>query len=124
MNEVLVRIRKVFNDTGKNQTQIGKDIKKTSQYVWKLLNDDNVNPSGSVIDDICRVYSVNDKWLRTGEGNMYQELSRNEQIQAFINLVMADTDDSIRLRFVSALSKFNADDWNSISKILDKFKDI
>ena len=66
MNDVLFRIRKVFKDSKKSQTEIGKMISKTSQYVWKLLNDDNANPSDSVIKDICREFNINEEWIRFG----------------------------------------------------------
>lgn len=72
MNDVLFRIRKVFNDSGKSQTEIGKKIGKTSQYVWKLLNDDTANPSNSVIGDICREFNVNKEWILNGEGEPYK----------------------------------------------------
>lgn len=75
MNEVLKRIRIVFKESNKTQTEIGKMLSKTSQYVWKLLNDDSANPSDSVIKDICREFNVNEEWLRTGEGEMYSSSS-------------------------------------------------
>lgn len=66
MNEVLARIREVFEESGKSQTEIGKMIKKTPQYIWRLINVDDLNPSDSVISDICRVFNVREEWLKFG----------------------------------------------------------
>lgn len=77
MNEVLIRIRQVFNESGKTQTEIGKMIDKTSQYIWKLLNDDKANPSTSVIKDICREFKVNEDWLKNGIEPMYKDTVGN-----------------------------------------------
>ena len=45
MTDILIRVREVLLESQKSQTEIGKAIRKTPQYVWKLLNDDNANPS-------------------------------------------------------------------------------
>ncbi len=66
MNEILIRIRKVFNDSNKTQTEIGKLINKTPQYIWRILNIDTINPSESTIKDICREFNINEKWLING----------------------------------------------------------
>ena len=37
-------------------------------------------PSDSVILNICREFGINEVWLRTGEGEPFQEETREEQI--------------------------------------------
>lgn len=122
MNEKLLRIRKIFNDSGKSQTAIGKMLNKTSQYVWKILNDDNVNPSDSVVADICRNFGVNEEWLKSGIGEPYKKRNRNQEIAAFANDVMEETDDSFKKRFIHALSKLDERDWETIAKIIEEMK--
>lgn len=75
MNEILFRIRKIFSESKKSQTEIGKMIGKTPQYVWRLLNVDNLSPSESVLRDICREFNINEQWLRTGEGDIQKALN-------------------------------------------------
>lgn len=120
MNETLLRIRKVFEESGESQTCIGKKIHKTSQYVWKLLNDDNANPSESVIADICREFEIDEDWLRTGEGEMQIKRTRNQEIQALANSVMLDVDESFKKRFFVALSKLKESDWEVLEKLIDE----
>jgi transcriptional regulator with XRE-family HTH domain len=94
-------------------------ISKTSQYVWKLLNDDTANPSDSVIKDIAREFTIDENWLRTGEGQMKKSITRNQEILNFLNETIASDDDSIKKRIALALSKLNARDWETIEKIVD-----
>lgn len=70
MNEILYRIRTVFTESlnsGKSQTDIANIIDKTPQYVWKILNNDTVNPSKSLIKDVCNGFNINENWLKYGE---------------------------------------------------------
>ncbi len=94
MNDILLRIRKVFSDSGKSQTEIGKKISKTAQYVWKLLNDDTSNPSDSVIKDICREFNINEDWLRDGKGPMYKPTE--DKLSTYMAQIAIGEDDFIK----------------------------
>lgn len=119
MNEILLRVRTVFEESGESQTKIGNRIKKTSQYVWKILNDDSANPSDSVLMDISREYSINYDWLKFGTGEMRKSLTRNQEISAFATDLMEEVDESFKKRLILALSKLNERDWETIEKIAD-----
>jgi transcriptional regulator with XRE-family HTH domain len=122
MNETLLRIRKVFEESGKTQVEIGKKISKTSQYVWKLLNDDTANPSDSVIKDIAREFIIDEEWLRTGKGQMKPNFSRNQEISVFANELLLELDDSFRKKFILALTRLDSKDWEVIEKIIENIK--
>lgn len=77
-------------------------------------------PSERTIKDICRVFSVNETWLRTGEGEMFKKRTRNQEIADFVNDIMEDVDDSFKKRFLDALSKLTASDWEVLEKISKK----
>ena len=69
MNE---RIKKIRKDLGLNQKDFGEKIKIVRSSVAKIETGEN-NPSEQTIDLICRVFNVNEKCLRTGEGSVYKE---------------------------------------------------
>lgn len=55
---------------------------------------------------ICRVYGVSEKWLRTGEGEMFVRRDRSERLTQLVNSMLADRDDldaSFRGRLVTAI---------------------
>ena len=52
------------------------------------------NPSSSVVNN--KEFHVSETWLRTGSGEMFLELSRSDEIAAFVDGVLHDTYDSSR----------------------------
>lgn len=117
MGDILFRIRKVFNNSKKNQTEIGEKIGKTPQYVWKLLNNDTANPSESVIRDICREFNVNEEWLRTGNGEMYQYTDTDDYSE--ISTLIGEKDPKARQAIIDYYHLTDSDKelwWNWVDK--------
>lgn len=76
-------------------------------------------PTDSVISLICREFNINEDWLRTGEGEMFVETSRDEQIANFIGSTLSGEDDSFKKRFISMLSALDESDWESLQKMVE-----
>lgn len=68
---MIKRLRKVFEESGKSQSEIARKTNVTPAYIWKILNNDNVKPRDLFIKTVCREFGVNEDWLRIGEGEMY-----------------------------------------------------
>ena len=83
------------------------------------MNKDNVTPSDMFIKAVCDEYGINKKWLKTGEGNIYIERTREQQIGAFANEVASALDTDFRKRFVLALTKLNENQWKILEEIVD-----
>lgn len=77
-------------------------------------------PSERTIKDICREFNVNETWLRTGEGEMLKERTRNQEIAEFINDIMEEADDSFRKRVYDVFSKLTLSEWETLEKIANK----
>lgn len=71
-------------------------------------------PNDTVINLICREFDVNENWLRTGEGEMFRKLTRDERIADFVADVLRGEPDSFRKRFISMLSSLNEDQWKML----------
>jgi transcriptional regulator with XRE-family HTH domain len=76
-------------------------------------------PSDAVIVSICREFNCNEIWLRTGEGDPFQEESRQEQIMRFATQTVNGSDE-FKKAFVSMLAKMDADDWDNLAKLFRK----
>ncbi len=117
---MLERLRKIFIESGKSQTEVAKKTNVTSAYIWKILNRDNVMPRDLFIKTVCKEFGINEDWLRTGEGEPRIKRTKNQEIQAFANDVMELPDENFKKRFVEGLAKLNADDWAKILEIAEK----
>lgn len=72
------------------------------------------NISDVVINSICRTYNVSEHWLRTGEGEMFVQISRDKEIMRFVGDVMQGEDDNFRRRFLLALARLPEELWSDI----------
>lgn len=79
-------------------------------------------PSDAVISLICTKYNVNEKWLRTGEGEMFIELSRSDEIAQFVGQLMTEEDDSFKKRLVSGLAALDDNGWKVLESFLDSIQ--
>lgn len=117
MNERIAELRKKFLKL--SMEEFGKRIGISKSAVNQIEKGIN-NPSEQTISLICREFNVTGTWLRTGEGEPFQKRTRNQELAEFLNDVMEDVDDSFKKRFITALSKLNSSDWESLKKIADE----
>lgn len=115
MNE---RIKKLRKELGLTLEKFGERLGVGKTAISKLEHGEN-NVSEQMFKSICREFNVSEEWLRDGEGEMYVPQTRNQEIQAFINNVMADEDEAFKKRFVSALSKARPEFWDELEKFVD-----
>ena len=117
MNERIAELRK--KSLKLSMEEFGKRIGISKSAVNQIEKGVN-NPSEQTISLICREFNVNETWLRTGEGEPFQKRTRNQELAEFLNDVMEDVDDSFKKRFITALSRLNSSDWESLKKIADE----
>ncbi len=77
-------------------------------------------PSNPVITSICKQYGVNEKWLRTGEGDMFVKSSYAEEIEAFLNNILTIDDEQFKKRLVVQLAQLDDAGWEVLEKFLSR----
>ena len=70
-----------------------------------------------VISSICRVFNVSGDWLKTGNGDPFIPMSREEQIEDFMGDVLRE-EPTFKRRLISALAKLSDEDWIMLEKKL------
>lgn len=84
-------------------------------------------PSDAVISLICKTNfppkgKVNENWLRTGEGDMFMEMSRDEQIEKFVGDLLHGEEDSFKRRLISGLAALDENGWKVLEDFLDSIQ--
>lgn len=87
METINQRIDFLIKELGFTKTKFAESLHVSSQFVSSLCSGAK-QPSDRTIADICREYGVSETWLRTGEGEMKQKLTRNQEIAEFMGVVM------------------------------------
>ncbi len=112
------RIKEVRSRAGLNQLEFGKRL-NLSQSAVANYEKGARTPIDAVVSLICTTFSVNEAWLRTGEGEPFIESSRDEAIEALCQDALRDEDDSFRRRFIAALAALDVSDWEVLEKFVD-----
>ena len=118
MNERLKKLRKELDMT----QQEFADKLGTARNNIAGYETGKRNPSNAVISLICREFNINEKWLRTGEGEMFIELSSSDEIAQFVGQLMTEEDDSFKKRIVSGLVALDDNGWTVLDNFLDSIQ--
>lgn len=113
MNERVKEIRKALNMSGEAFGQsLGVGRATISQ-----IESGKISLTDRNIKNICEKFHVNEEWLREGKGEMFVQLSRDEEIAAFIGRVQFEAEDSFKKRFIAMLSALDTEEWEVLEKM-------
>ena len=112
------RISKIVKESGLTKTDFGKRINISQSMASRICAGD-AKPSDRTIQDICREFSVNPVWLRTGEGEPYLKRTREAEIMSFAVETIRGTNE-FRRALVSMLATLDDSGWDGLEKLLDK----
>ena len=105
MNE---RLKELRLSLGLSQTEFGLKI-FLSQYQMSLIEKGKRNLTDRSISLICKEFDVNENWIRTGEGEMFVDLTKD-----------IDASDDIK-NMIKKILALDPKDQEKISKIIDTF---
>ena len=117
MNE---RIKKLRQTLGLSQDEFGRRLGVTRGAVTNIeLN--KVEPKPLFVDLICREFNVSEEWLRTGEGEMFQPKSRNEELFEFAAKVAEGDPGNIQAQLLSVMSRLTDEQWEVLAQVAREF---
>lgn len=107
------RIKKVRTALGLSQQEFADriGIKRGAVANYEVGRNE---PIDAVISLICREFNVSERWLRTGEGDMFVQISRDKEVMRFVGDVMRGEEDNFRRRFLLALARLPEERWADI----------
>ena len=119
MNERIKKLRKALGFTQqKFANALGVSRNTIATYeMGKSL------PSDAAIALICREFHVREQWLRAGVGEMFIDITKEEEIAAFIGNALAEETDTFKKRFIAMLARLNSDEWALLEKMAKEMLD-
>jgi len=98
MEDIKDRLKLLRKELKLNQTEFAKKISR-SQGVFSQYESGTQEISDRTIIDICREFNVNEDWLRTGEGLMFNppKDTDTELSEAIADLINSDDEFTKRL---------------------------
>lgn len=80
MKTRIAQLRKIMNLT---QDEFGKKLGLSRNYIWMIEKGERIPPDRT-ISDICRIFDVQEDWLRYGLEPMRAAKSREEEISDLV----------------------------------------
>ena len=118
MAEFKDRLRELRKSVGLSQTKFGERV-GVGLGVIRNLEDGLTSPSPMFLDLICRTYGCDRIWLETGDGEMFQEMSVDEQIADFVGGILSDRGDQFQKKVIQILSSLDDEGWKALNDFLD-----
>lgn len=101
-----------------SQEAFGKRLGVTGAAISKIESGER-NLTDQLIISICQVFHVNETWLRTGEGSMFIERSRDDEIASFVNSIIREKSD-FRYRLIGVLARLTPDEWALLERKINE----
>ena len=113
--------------------ELRKELKLTQQGLADALNISkstieayeyrNVTVTDRTISDICRIFHVNELWLRTGEGSMFQERTREIEIAEMTAAMYKADENDFRYQLMKLIAQLTPDQVHTLREIVEQLHD-
>ena len=111
------RIRLIRKESGLTQEEFAKKIDLTKNYI-SLVENGGRTLADRTVSDICRIFSINEDWLRNGIGEM-RAPSEDEEA-GYVSELLEDTDNDL-YDLIKAIMKTYCEASESDKLILKSF---
>jgi len=77
LNTINERMQTIINELKMTKTEFANKVNVTQQYISKIVK--KGNPSDMFIDSVCTKFNINEEWLRTGIGDMFNVVFKEDE---------------------------------------------
>lgn len=102
------------------KTAFAERLNVSQAFVSQLCSGAS-QPSDRTISDICQKFGVSEKWLRTGDGEMFQPKSRNEELMDFATSIAEGDPSSIQAQLLAVMARLTDEQWEVLAQVAKKF---
>lgn len=114
------RIKKVRVTLGHTQQEFCDKIGLKRNSI-SLVESDKRNPSNQLLIAICREFNVSETWLRTGEGEMFIQLAKEDELKTAVEALLSGESSDFKRRLIKVLVSLKEEQWAILE---EKLKEI
>ena len=113
------RIREVREHFKLTQTEFGERLGVSRDVIGNIEYNRLKNPKQKepIIKLICSTFGVNEIWLRSGEGEMFQAMTEDEELADYLCDVMHDEPESFLRRLTLEMKNWTPEVWQMLEEI-------
>jgi transcriptional regulator, XRE family len=112
------RIKELRNYLGMSGEVFGEKLGLTKQTISRLENGVN-GITEQTIKLICQEFNVNEKWLRAGEGEMFEPIDEKELREKLLNDHANPNHDPARAAFIKAVVDLSDTELDIVLKFME-----
>lgn len=119
MQTIHDRINILLRDLKIKKSEFAKRLNLSQAFISQLCSG-AAKPSDRTIIDICEKYSINEAWLRSGEGDMIAQCTHTQKLNRFFADVLSSAPDA-RSAFVAALDDLPEEFWPMVADLAENY---
>ena len=120
METINKQIAALIHAKGMNKSQFAESINVSPQFISAVCAGTK-QPSDRTIADICRVYNVNEDWLRDGTGEPFMQLSREETIAEYVGRANGEHITDIEDSTIKFMAETPVEEWETLASTIRRF---
>lgn len=110
------RIKTIRKNEGLTQIAFGEKLSVTRDVISNFESG-RVEPKPIFLNYLCEIFNINKDWLFTGNGEMYNSLTEDEELAFLMGQITAE-DNPLLKKLIKTLSQIdNEDDLDAILSI-------
>lgn len=114
------RVKIIRKELRLTQAEFAEHLDVKGNYIY-MVESGKTPVSDRLISAICREFKVSSEWLRTGHGEMFRSMSRNEELLKYIETVLDSPTTDIQHRIISVMAAMSPSHWSAIEEIVNLF---
>lgn len=114
-----LRFKQLRMELGIKQGDFAKELAISQGHASDIENG-RKSVSDRIVEILYLKYSVNEKWLRNGAGEMFIPFTRSETISKFAGELLKNEEESFKRQLVEVLAQLDESEWRVLEGIAKK----
>jgi transcriptional regulator with XRE-family HTH domain len=120
MDTIGARIMYILEQKNVKKIRFAEALNVSPAFVTEMCAGRKL-PSDRTIADICRVYNVNEDWLRDGIGEPFMQMSREDTIAAYVGKINGGKITDIEESIIKFMAETPVEEWETLASALRRF---